>query len=43
MMVGNTQLLEDQFHLESDEIQTTLSQAEDPLEDTRHTLHSSIS
>ena len=40
MMVGNTQRLEDQFHLGSDEIQRTLSQATDPLKETQHTLPS---
>ena len=37
MTVGNTQLPVDQFHLESDATQTTLSQAGGPLEDTTHT------
>jgi len=41
MTAGNTQLLEDQFHLGIDEIQMTLSQATDLLQDTRHTLNSS--
>jgi len=40
MMLGNTQLPEDQFHLGSDEIQTTLSQAGDSLKYKKHTLPS---
>jgi len=40
MMVGKTQLPEDQFHLGSDEIRIKLSQAKGSLQYTKHTLPS---
>jgi len=39
MTVGNTRLLADQFHLESDVVQTTLSRAVVPLESVKSQMH----